>query len=166
MIHAPQPPPEALAVLRDPTQRGLRENTIRLAPVHQVFTATATDVQNKRVLANAQSSSWRDVAGPSAAEVASRNGEYVIISINEGPFVESIVDALDRAKQLPGDYELRLLTIPSLYVVALWLRGETDVLIPMEPAPTGLNANEPYDEASFTEALRPLAERRSTEPMV
>jgi hypothetical protein len=165
MIRAPKIPPEVSAAFREHRPGGMREQSLRVSP-HQVFTATRDDVLGRRVLAAAQETSWRDVTGTSAAEAASRNGEFVITSINEGPFVASTEDALARARQLDGDYELRVLSIPALYVFALWLRGESDVLIPMSPAPAELRANEPYDEASFTEALRPLAERRSTEPMV
>ncbi|HJQ40785.1 MAG TPA: hypothetical protein VKB93_26910 [Thermoanaerobaculia bacterium] len=165
MIRAPQAPPEVLAVLHKERGDGAREQALRVG-AHQVFTATLTDVLERRVLAAAQATSWRDVAGTSAAEVAPREGEYVLTSINEGPFATATHDALDRARQLEGDYELRVLTIPSLYLFALWLHGENDVVIPMDPAPTGLNANEPYNEVRLTEALRPLAERRSTEPLV
>ena len=167
MIRPPYAPPEAIAALNAAHRSGARENALRLAPVHQVFTATLTDVVEDRVLAAAQETSWRDVTGTTAAEVAPRDGRYVLTSENQGPFVAATADALERAKQLDGDYELRVLSIPALYVVALWLHADsTDVLIPLAPAPNGLTANEPYDEASFTAALRPLAEKRSTQPMV
>jgi hypothetical protein len=166
MIRAPKAPSEVIDAFAKERAGGAREQALRVAPVHQVFTATRDDVLERRVLAAAQPTSWRDVVGTSAAEVAPREGEFVLTSINEGPFVASTGDAFDRAKQLEGDYELRVLSIPALYVFALWLHGEKNVLIPMEPAPTGLKANEPYDEAAFTDALRPLAERRSTQPMV
>jgi hypothetical protein len=166
MINAPSPPPAALAVLREQRAGDAREDAIHVAP-HQVFTAMLTDVREGRVLANAQETAWRDVAGGTAAEVSSRNGEFVITSINEGPFVAATADALGIAKQLDGDYELRVLTIPAVYVVALWLYAASgSVLIPLAPAPSGLTANQPYDETSFTAALHPLAEKRSTTPMV
>ncbi|PYQ31389.1 MAG: hypothetical protein DMF56_05705 [Acidobacteria bacterium] len=167
MITAPAPPPEVLAVLRDPARAGLHEDTVRLAPIHRVFTATLADVLAGRVLNAAQESAWRDVTAGAAAEVASRNGEFVITSINEGPFVAATADALETARQLDGDYELRVLSIPAVYVVALWLYADAgSILIPLSPAPSGLTANQPYNESSFTEALRPLAEKRSTTPMV
>ena len=56
-------------------------------------------------------------------------------------------------------YELRLLRIPAVYAVALWLHApDGDLLIPVSPAPPPLRANEPYDAAAFSAALRPLAE--------
>jgi hypothetical protein len=170
MITSPQPPPEAIRVLRDPTRAGLREDAVRLAPIHRVFTATLADVRGRRVLADAQESAWRDVTGNAAAETASRDGQFIITSINEGPFVAATGEAMLVAHDLDAvkkrDYELRVLTIPSLYTFALWLRrDDDDILIPMSPAPSGLTANQPYDEATFTDGLRPLAEKRATTVM-
>ena len=166
MITAPAPPPEVLVLFRDPTRAGLRENTLRIAPIHRVYTATLADVLAGRVLNAAQESAWREVTAGAAAEAALRNGEFVITSINEGPFVAATGDALEIARQLDGDYELRVLSIPAVYTVALWLHAIDDILIPLAPAPSGLTANQPYNESEFTAALRPLAEKRSTTPMV
>ena len=166
MITTPTPPPEVLAVLRGPTRAGLHEDALRVAP-HQVFTATLADVLDSRIVLSAQEMAWREVAGGEAREVAPRDTGYVQTSVNEGPFVAATAEALEIAEQLDGDYELRVLNIPSVYVVALWLYADSgSILIPMSPAPSGLTANQPYDEPSFTEALRPLAEKRSTTPMV
>ena len=167
MITTPAPPPEVLALLRDPAHTGLHENALGLVKPHRVYTATLADVLAGRVLNAAQESAWRDVSPGAAAEAALRNGEFVITSINEGPFVAATADALETARQLDGDYELRVLSIPAVYVVALWLYADAgSILIPLSPAPSGLNANQPYNEPDFTAALRPLAEKRSTTPMV
>jgi hypothetical protein len=135
---------------------------------HRVFTATLNDVLVGRVLANAQETTWRYFLVHkgeepfASAEVAGNE----IANVNEGPFVQGTAVAMIAAEQLDAprhrDYELRLLRIPALYTVAVWLTAEgDDLLIPADPAPEPLVANQPYTEASFVEALRPLAEVRS-----
>jgi hypothetical protein len=55
--------------------------------------------------------------------------------------------------------------IPALYVMALWLKdldGDDDVVVPMAPAPSFLEANRPYTEREFLKALAgPARERRA-----
>ena len=59
-----------------------------------------------------------------------------------------------------ADYELRLLKVPAVYLVALWLhRGGEDILIPMGDPPGSLKANRPYSEADVIAALRDIAIR-------
>ncbi|MGH3927490.1 MAG: triple tyrosine motif-containing protein, partial [Pseudonocardiaceae bacterium] len=46
-----------------------------------------------------------------------------------------------------GDYEVRLLRIPALYFVALWLKdekGRDDILIPLDPAPAPFEPGRSY----------------------
>ncbi len=54
-----------------------------------------------------------------------------------------------------ADYELRLLKVPAVYLVALWLHGgNEDILIPLGQPPAGLKKNRPYTEAGIIRALR------------
>jgi hypothetical protein len=140
---------------------------VKVSPPHRVFSATLQDVMGGRVLTNALETSWRyflvhgDSEPFAAAEVTGDDLSHV----NEGPFVQGSANAMIAAEQLDAtrqrDYELRLLRIPALYTVAIWLTSpDDDVLIPAEPAPEPLVANQSYDEAHFTDALRPLAELR------
>jgi hypothetical protein len=182
-IHLPEAPPEALeAVRRDApallnaapggTMRAMAADLpqVNVTQPHRVFTATLQDVLDRRVLANARETTWRyflvqnDNEPFAAAEVA----ENAVSHVNEGPFVRGTADAMVRAEQAGGGsaqtYELRLLRIPALYTIAVWLRAPgDDLLIPAAPAPPPLVANETYREESFTTALLPLAQTRNVQ---
>ena len=161
-------PPEAAAALdvhANEKSGELRVHKVADAPIvvsstHPVYVAGASDVVAERVLANARLVAWRALVSAgtalAAAEV-SPAGE--LASVTEGPFVEGTSAALDVARRVDG--ELRLLRIPAVYVVALWVHGDdgSDVLIPVAPAPPPLAANDPVSEAAFIAALRPLAEQ-------
>ncbi len=94
--------------------------------------------------------------------------------VNEGPFVKATAAAQKAAAKLPqvreGSVEARVIRIPALYVMALWLKdldGDDDVVIPMAPAPPFLEANRPYTEREFLKALAGPAKARrqfSNEP--
>lgn len=60
-------------------------------------------------------------------------------------------------------YELRLLRIPALYVMALWLHSPTDdLLVPLEPSPIG-KEGKPVPTADFLAEISDLA-RNTTAP--
>jgi hypothetical protein len=112
---------------------------------------------------------WRYLLGTAerpaptaAAEVHGAPGEETFAGVNAGPFVAESVAAIDRAHQdggLAGDYEPRLLRVPALYVVALWLHelgGGEDAVIPLPSSHPGLESR-PYRGAEFSEALRRVA---------
>jgi len=63
-----------------------------------------------------------------------------------------------------GKVEARLIRVPALYVMALWLKdldGDDDVVVPMAPAPPFLEANRPYTEREFLKALTGPAKARA-----
>jgi hypothetical protein len=84
-------------------------------------------------------------------------------SLNGGPYVASTAAAIDEVERLPevaaGKFELRLLKVPGLYVVAAWLVGDQHLLVPLEPVPSFLAAGRPYSEADFLHALEEPAAR-------
>jgi len=130
-----------------------------------------------KLLEAARQTSWRylliqDNAAVAEAELsvgrrgakgaAGRSLEFV--GLTHGPFAAATIDALDAAERLPqvasDDYELRLLKIPAVYLVALWLHGtREDILIPMGNAPGSLKSNQPYTESAVIAALRGPAEQ-------
>jgi hypothetical protein len=146
---------------------------LSLSQPHRVYTATAADVLAGSILSSAKEDSWRYLVfsngdeAVAAVEVISRDGGAMELAhINEGPFVagtvEAIAAAADRLANDPHDFELRLLRIPSLYLIALWLHAnDADEVIPIAPAPAGLQAGETIAEAALAAALRPLAEQRT-----
>jgi len=140
---------------------------IRVSQPHRVFLATADDILAGDVTSNPRGTTWRYFLVDSNNEVfaaAEVDGE-TLSNVNEGLFVQGSANAMIAAEQFAAgrahDYELRLLSIPAVYTMAVWLKspGE-DVLFPSDPAPSPLVANEPYDEGRFTDALRPLAKQR------
>ena len=86
---------------------------------------------------------------------------------NEGPFVSATAAAIASAEQDPrlagGDYEVRLLRIPALYFMALWLkdnRGDGDVLIPLVPIPPPFDAGHTYPPGDVLSELAAEARKR------
>ncbi|MEU2549756.1 hypothetical protein ABZ618_30765 [Streptomyces roseolus] len=83
----------------------------------------------------------------------------------EGPYIAATERALVQAEALPGTYEPRLLSVPELYMLTLWLHAEpdadgtepgaesADVLLPLAPAPPGIAANRPYRVADLLPVL-------------
>lgn len=87
----------------------------------------------------------RPVASAEVADPEDGSG----FQANEGPFVAATADAIARAEEDPrladGRYELRLLRVPALYLMALWLKDEDgggDLLIPLDPAPPPFEAGQ------------------------
>jgi hypothetical protein len=86
----------------------------------------------------------------------------------EGPYVASTERALRQAESMTQPYQPRLLSMPSLYMLTLWLHGDvsedgasghpadTDLLVPLAPAPPGIPADVPH---RFAELLPVLTHR-------
>ncbi|MEE1931345.1 hypothetical protein V1J52_24820 [Streptomyces sp. TRM 70351] len=86
----------------------------------------------------------------------------------EGPYVRSTETALRRAEALPTPYQPRLLSVPELYMLTLWLHADpgadpadgalapADLLVPLAPAPPGIAPNLPHR----VDALLPLLTHR------
>jgi hypothetical protein len=102
----------------------------------------------------------------SSAEITAPDGAG--FQANEGPFVAASADAIARAEADPElgarDYEVRLLRIPALYFVALWLKDDRDrnhdVLVPLDPAPAPFEAGRKYRPAEALSALTSMARER------
>ncbi|MFF3336462.1 hypothetical protein ACFYWX_44415 [Streptomyces sp. NPDC002888] len=90
----------------------------------------------------------------------------------EGPYIASTELALRQAETLPQAYQPRLLSLPGLYMLTLWLHGDctadgaeghpaaTDLLVPLAPAPPGIAAHRPHRVAE----LLPVLTHRVTPP--
>ncbi|MBB1242547.1 hypothetical protein GL263_03025 [Streptomyces durbertensis] len=97
---------------------------------------------------------------------------WVFSHFAEGPYADSVERCLLLADTLTGPYEPRLLSVPELYMMALWLHGlgsaerpddiaETDLLVPLSPAPPGVAANRPHRARE----LLPLLTERLAAPV-
>ncbi|MCW8220176.1 hypothetical protein ACIPJG_31265 [Streptomyces halstedii] len=90
----------------------------------------------------------------------------------EGPYLASTELALRQAESSTTPYQARLLSVPELYMLTLWLHEDTgddaaggslapsDVLVPLAPAPTGITAHRPHPVA----ALLPVMTLRVAPP--
>ena len=89
------------------------------------------------------------------------------LTATEGPFTEATARAISEVESWPvvveGDYELRVLRLPALYFMALWLkdrRDGDDLIVPLDPAPVGIEAGRSYDEEELLGVLRDRARSR------
>lgn len=144
---------------------------------HPVFCVPLDALAGGKLLDAAKQASWRyllvqgDAAIAEAELSAGRRGAkgagakpLEFLGLTHGPFAAATVEALGAAERLPrvaaADYELRLLKVPAVYLVALWLHGaKDDILVPMGDPPGGLKKNRPYTEAAVIKALRKIAEQ-------
>ncbi|MEU5400787.1 hypothetical protein ABZ348_16025 [Streptomyces sp. NPDC005963] len=90
----------------------------------------------------------------------------------EGPYISSTERALQQAESLLLPFQPRLLSIPALYMLTLWLHGDTDadassgalrptdVLVPLAPAPPGITAHRAHQVCD----LLPVMTLRLTAP--
>jgi hypothetical protein len=189
-IEFPTPPADALKAATDGVVevhraeapgrarvRGLRDigsKGRRLASPHRVHNLRLTDLGKPGALRDAPMTAWRYLVEDDGAAVASaevgvdeKGNVRGFDHVNEGPFVAATAAAQKAAATLPqvrdGRMEPRILRIPALYVMALWLKdldGDSDVLVPMAPAPPYLEANRPYTERGFMRALAGPAKER------
>ncbi|WP_328832756.1 hypothetical protein OHT77_37305 [Streptomyces sp. NBC_00252] len=93
----------------------------------------------------------------------------------EGPYIASTERALRQAENMKGAHQPRLLSVPGLYMLTLWLHGDltadgagghpaaTDLLVPLAPAPPGIAAHRPHRVA---ELLPMLTHRVTPAPLL
>jgi len=163
LSHMSSVPPTQLHALR-----GLAPDNLTPTQPHEVFTLGLNDLRGEPSIASSRGTGWRYLlrqAGRVVASAETSGGQFS--QFNSGPFVAGTEAALNAAEAVPQvhdvSYELRLLHVPALYTMALWLHNgsDGDLLVPLEPAPPGVEANHPY---SAEELLSILAERARNIP--
>jgi hypothetical protein len=184
-ISTPTPPREIFDAVRSSFQelaskRGFGTPALRQADPrrlavsdpHGVYTLGLRDIVDKREPADAQFVGWRWLVQEGQRTIASAEvgaGPYAghgASEINEGPFVRSSAEALEAAEKLPEtrdrSYEPRLLKIPAVYLVALWLHPDDgdDLFVVLPPAPYDLKPDEPYRWPALQRLLAPHARTR------
>ncbi|MEW2079703.1 hypothetical protein AB0941_40295 [Streptomyces sp. NPDC013433] len=133
-------------------------------PVH-VLDRTAPDGGTVTRLAG-----WRflirtgDRAVAAADTVLTADG-WTFSRFFEGPYITSTELALRQAEAMTQPYQPRLLSVPGLYMLALWLHGDPtadgatghpaagDLLVPLAPAPPGIAAHRPHRFADLLPVL-------------
>lgn len=152
--------------------RGARKDQLDVSTPHQIFTMGLDDIASGAGLDRAQLVGWRYLVADGAQIVASAetvlapDGTQEVSQFTEGPFVLATDKAVKAVRKLPqleaAGFELRLLRIPALYVMALWLHSPTvDLLVPLDPSPIG-KEGKPVPAAEFLAELADLA--RTTSP--
>ncbi|MFD6416306.1 hypothetical protein [Streptomyces sp. NPDC060194] len=185
----PAPAPalrSVLAALASPTAvREARTPALRSAqtptrpelplPVHVLDRVTGTDAAPRTRLTG-----WRFLVrcegrSVAAAETALTADGWTFSHFFEGPYLASTERALRQADALGTPYQPRLLSVPELYMLTLWLHadpsadaaagapGGADLLVPLAPAPPGIAAHRPHRVA---ELLPMVSLRLSPAPLL
>jgi hypothetical protein len=152
------------AIQRDPDGISLlRAQTLNWVQPHRVYHLGLDAIEAGRGVQAAEPVAWRYIgASPQssiAAEVEVGKNVPAFAGINEGPFVHGFSEQLqlaDADQSLRGDFEPRLLDVPAVYVVALWLHDRTsqdDLFVPLEPANRAVQPGRRYSRADFDAAL-------------
>jgi len=168
-------PSGALDAVRDTltsTQRFPRRRggSLSLSSPHPIFDIPLDRLaKEERPLEAAEPVGWRalleeDRRVVAAVELPGAEAGRAGALVNRGPFVDSTVNALTTAegheRVASEKFELRLLRLNALYLLALWLHAAesgTDLFIPLEPAPAPLEAGRVYESSGFEAELSELA---------
>jgi hypothetical protein len=144
---------------------------LSLEAPHEIYTLGLDQLQAATPdLAGAQATGWRFLLEQGGQAVAAAEtgidaeGAHRFALVNSGPFVASTAAALRQAQQFAGAaggevFEPRLLHVPALYAMALWLHGAsgTDVVLPLRPTPATVDPERRYSLEEYLAALRQAA---------
>ncbi|MBA0051069.1 hypothetical protein E0L36_09235 [Streptomyces sp. AJS327] len=192
-LHVPQPPAAALHAVRaalatgagrgggpattDPPRVGSALAVHELTGIARQAGPPSTTLTGWRFLLHEPGAP--DGTGAGSAEAVPAADGWICAGFSGGPYTASALRALRQAEALAsaapagGRCEPRLLSVPELYMVTLWLRGgeqspeppaertgpaPSDLLIPLAPTPPGLVAHQPQRAS----ALLPRLSRRLT----
>ncbi len=170
-VSLPTAPPEVIEALRGHVFSHF--GPLGLSSPIPVYSTGARDIIGEQLLGAARLTAWRTIVSgdDEAAGMAEAGADMNLSQVQKAPFVAGMVEAVQQAEQRFAsdnrNYELRLLRIPAVYAVALWLHADdADVFVPVDPVPQALRANASYGAVAFTAALRPLAIEALREPDV
>ena len=150
---------------------GAAPDELQMEAPHEVYTLGLDQLTAGVDLEKVVPSGWRYLlrqGGETVAVAQTRiddGGQPVFSQFNSGPFVASTQDALGRAEEFAGgadsaDLAPRLLHVPALHAMALWLHGAddaADVIMPLAPTPPGIDAGRRYSVSDYLSALREAA---------
>ncbi|MFE6776912.1 hypothetical protein [Streptomyces sp. NPDC057702] len=178
-LHAPQPPAASRTAAREgidrlvdsgvipPFARARSGTDLDLTRPRELYQLGRAELLGDAGLAAARPVLWRYVVELGDEDVAladtqpEPDGTHVLGQVNYGPFVAGIAQALRVAEgaEREVDAESRLLHVPALHLIAVWLRATTgeDRLIPADPAPEGIDAGRLYRADTLLPTLTTLA---------
>ncbi|MFI6558638.1 hypothetical protein [Streptomyces sp. NPDC050534] len=133
-------------------------------PVHVLDRLTPAGASTTRL------AGWRflircDERAVAAADTMLTPDGWAFSRFFEGPYITSTERALRQAESMQQPYQPRLLSVPGLYMLTLWLHGDctadgatghpaaTDLLVPLAPAPPGIAAHRPHRVAELLPVL-------------
>ncbi|WP_405655337.1 hypothetical protein [Streptomyces sp. RK9] len=133
-------------------------------PVHELDHVTATGTSPTKL------TGWRFLIrcgerAVAAADTMLTPDGWAFSHFCEGPYIASAELALRHAEAMPKPYQPRLLSVPELYMLTLWLHADctddgadgplapTDLLVPLAPAPPGIAAHRPHRAADLLPVL-------------
>jgi hypothetical protein len=153
--------------------RDTGQPALELALPHAVYDLRIDDLAKGCGLEAAQETGTRHLVmcgdkAVAAAEDSLGMGGADPVDLNTGRFAQATADAVRQLESLDavqrGSYELRLLRIAALHLVALWLRSDDeapDLVLVLPPAPAGVRVDVPYGPADLLALLRPRAAPRT-----
>ncbi|WP_165985842.1 hypothetical protein [Streptomyces sp. YIM 98790] len=183
LLPAPAPAERSIhAALRSPVPMSplpaaLRQDPESLRPVLPLPVYRLSSPSAAGALPRTKLTAWRfllarDNRAVGAAEARLTADGWTFSHFSEGPYIASSETALHQAEELPADLQPRLLSVPQLYMLTLWLHGDitspaakgrpdpADVLMPLAPAPPGIAPGLPMR----ADALPGLLSRRLSPP--
>ncbi|WP_129838169.1 hypothetical protein [Streptomyces sp. RFCAC02] len=137
-------------------------------PVHQLSPVSGLTVPPRSRLVGWRFLLEHDGIAVGGAQTDLTAGGWEFSHFTAGPFIASTVRAVRLAETTAALYQPRLLSVPELYMMTLWLHAEPradpasgspepqDLLVPLAPAPPGITAERP----ARTDALLPLLTSR------
>ncbi|MET8297572.1 MULTISPECIES: hypothetical protein [unclassified Streptomyces] len=187
-IHYASPPESSRQIARTGLERlakfaqearavdlmALQADNLELSVPHTMHTVQLDDLVARRPLGETAVTGWRYLASRGSRVLASSelsagtDGQPIALEqVNMGPYVESTAQALaglsENDEIRAGDYEFRILRIPALCAVVLWLSpadSGTNLFVPLAPAPDYLEADRIYRENEMLDALEGPARLR------
>lgn len=157
---------------RTATTRGLRRLSaqpgMQLSDGIQAWTVELTDAEAGQALDAAKPHQWRYLVFEGADAIAEAHLRAaatgsVVSAMAHGPSTDGLVRALAVAEGLPQvaehDYEPRVLLVPAIVFVGLWLHSDDadDLVIPIPPTQLSLKVLAPYDAAAVAAAIQTAA---------
>jgi len=142
---------------------------VSLSAPHNVYSLGVDELAKGRGLADTTpvAQEFLVMEGPSAIASVEQDAGGGGVSSTEGPFVAATAHAIQQAEGDPeladGEYELRTLRVPGLYLMAVWLKdlnGDGDVVIPLDPAPAPLEAGRSYRLDELEPTLASMSRER------
>lgn len=154
--------------------RDASQPPLEIALSHAVYDLRLSDLAEGRGLDAAEETGTRHLLmcgneAVAAVEDSLGMGGADPVDLNTGRFARSTADAVrlleSQEAVRKGSYELRLLRIAALHLVALWLKSgdaSPDLVMVLPPAPPDLQVDVPYAADDLLALLRPRAVPKAT----